>query len=123
MFLKLHAAIASVILLVAAAPLPVWLEVGSATDGTRAFVDTSSLQEAEAVVTVRQKFILPRPAPKTLSRVDQLAAYSCRTRTVTALQSKEFDQRGLLLRQSLQAERPTRISRGSLPEVIFDLVC
>lgn len=113
---------ALVALSLAASAGPGWIEVGRAADGTKAFVDASSLTGKDGVMTLRQRFVLP-PGAGQLARVEQTVAYSCRTRTAKELHSDEFGPGGKLIRRFRTAEDPYRVREGSLVQVIMDLVC
>lgn len=100
-----------------------WLQIGSATDGTLAYVDTNSLAEHSGTIYVRQRFIFPKRDLGARRRVDQIVEYHCASRTARQLRSAEFDSQEKLIHQSTRMERPYRVPKGSLAEVILDLVC
>ncbi len=100
-----------------------WPEVGVATGGVRASVDTGSLSAGKGWVRVSQRFVFPRAHRRSLSRVDQQVVYVCATRTVKTLKSAEFGRDGLRHTDTGKAIAPYRIEAGTLPEYIFDLLC
>jgi hypothetical protein len=101
-----------------------WLEVGVATDGVRAYIDTDSLSGGNGWVRVSQRFVIPRAHRRPLDRVDQQVVYVCATRTVKTLKSVEFGRGGgIKRRDSGKAIAPYRIEAGTLPQYIFDLLC
>lgn len=101
-----------------------WLEVGIATDGVRAYVDTDSLSAGNGWVRVTQRFVFPRAHRRPLGRVEQQVVYVCTTRIVRTLKSVEFPRDGGVRRTDIgKAIAPYRIVAGTLPEYIFDLLC
>ena len=101
-----------------------WLEVGVATDGVRAYVDTDSLSAGKGLVRVTQRFVFPRAHRRPLGRVEQQVIYVCTTRTVRTLKSVEFARDGSIRRtETGKAVAPYRIEAGTLPEYVFDLLC
>ncbi|HLL30351.1 MAG TPA: surface-adhesin E family protein [Allosphingosinicella sp.] len=109
-----------------AAALPEWVEIGVATDGTRAFVNRNSIAETGERVALRQRFTLGRARAKAeaAEAVEQLAVYDCRARIVSTLESRELGGGGTVLRsQRFRPPVQDSIRGGSLPEYIFEAVC
>ena len=107
-------------------PRAEWVEIGIATDGTKAFVNKHSITETGARIALWQRFALGPTKPHTgaAEAVDQLVIYDCRARTVSTLESRELGGEGSLVRE--QQFRPPvvdAIRAGSLPEYIYDAVC
>ena len=101
-----------------------WLEVGIATDGVRAYVDSDSLSTGNNWVRVTQRFVFPRTHRRPLGRIEQQVVYVCTTRTVRTLKSVEFARNGSIRRTDTEKTvAPYRIEAGTLPEYIFDLLC
>ena len=101
-----------------------WVEVGIATNGVRAMVDTDSIVAGTGVVEVRQRFVMPRPGTGRVAHVDQHVIYDCRAATVRPLNSREFDAAGRLLRQEGAREHPVYpVGDKTLPRYIFDVLC
>jgi len=101
-----------------------WLEVGVATDGVRAYVDTNSLSAGNGWVRVTQRFDFPRSHRRPLGRVEQQVVYVCTTRIVRTLTSVEIGRDGGIRRTDTgKAVAPYRIEAGTLPRYILDLLC
>jgi hypothetical protein len=103
-----------------------WVEVGVATDSTRAFVNRSSIRETGARVALWQRFALGSAKPRggAAEAVEQLVVYDCPTRIVSTLESRELTGKGVLLRsQRFQPPIEDPIRAGTLPEYIFEAVC
>lgn len=101
-----------------------WVEVGIATNGVRASVDTDSIVASENAVRVQQRFSLPPSPTSPVAYVDQHVIYDCKAATVRTLKSLEFDAAGRLLRQGGRREHPVyRIGAATLPRYIFDALC
>lgn len=101
-----------------------WLEVGAATNGVKVLVDADSLVTGEGGVRLTQRFVFPRIGPSALSRVDQQVVYGCADRTVRTLRSVEYNRAGRVSRvDKADATPPYRVSPGTLPQYVFDLVC
>ena len=101
-----------------------WLEVGVATNGAKVFVDAQSLTGGSGWVRLNQRFVFADNGSQPLSRVEQQVVYACGSRTVRTLRSVEFNKLGRVVRvDGLDAVPPYRISSGTLPRYVFDLVC
>lgn len=101
-----------------------WLQVGVATDGVRAYVDTDSLFRGKGWVRVSQRFVFPREHRRPLGRVDQQVVYVCATQAVRTLKSVEFGRDGSIRRTDTERTiAPYRIEKDTLPRYIFDLLC
>lgn len=101
-----------------------WVEVGSATNRVKLLVDTDSLVAEKNRVRLDQRFIFPRHGSHKLSRVDQQVVYACASQTITTLRSVEYDRGGRISRvDPAKSLPPYRISPGTLPQFVFDLVC
>lgn len=101
-----------------------WQEVGAATDGVKVYVDTVSLSAGKGWVRVSQRFVFPRAHPGPLGHVDQQVVYVCAARTVRTLRSVEFGKDGRVVRiDDGKAITPYRITAGTLPGYVFDLLC
>ena len=99
-----------------------WVEVGAASDGVKVYVDTRSVAAGDGGVRLRQRFVFPKD--HALGKVDQQAFYSCDRKSVTTLESVEFNRAGRVVRADKSAAVPPyTILPGTLPEYIFDLVC
>lgn len=103
-----------------------WIEIGVATDGTRALVDRTSIIEAGSRVALWQRFAFGRSKARSggPAAVDQLVVYDCPARTVWTLESRDVDETGKVgpLRPAGQP-REDPVPPGSLPELIYDAVC
>ena len=103
-----------------------WVEIGVATDGTKAFVNRQSIAETGTLIALWQRFTLGRPKPNTgaAEAVEQLVIYECETRIVSTLESRELSRRGAVL-QKQQFRPPVRdaIRAATLPEYIYEAVC
>lgn len=99
-----------------------WVEVGVATNGTRALIDPRSLAGNEKAVTVDQRFTFARADSAGRTRVDQRVTYYCGPRLVRTLLSVEYRSDGTA-RRFAPAHEQYRIVPGTLPEYIFDVVC
>ena len=111
---------------VASAPAPPseWIEIGVATDGTRALVDAQSIESAAGEVRVRQRFILGKPRDDGVQWLDQDVVYLCPSRTVRIMATTAYDGDGRGERiPRPEAEPERRIMAGTLPEYIFDVLC
>lgn len=103
-----------------------WVEIGVATDGTKAFVNRRSITETGARVALWQRFTLGRPKPHTgaAEAVEQLVIYNCGSRIVSTLESRELSRRGAVLRkQQFRPPVQDAIRPASLPEYIYEAVC
>jgi hypothetical protein len=101
-----------------------WQEAGIATDGVKVYVDTDSVSAGAGWVRVSQRFVFPRTHPGPLARVDQQVVYVCATRAVRTLRSVEFGKDGRVRRiDHDKSVAPYRITTGTLPEYVFDLLC
>lgn len=101
-----------------------WQEVGAATNGVKVYVDRDSFSAGQAWVRVSQRFVFPRSHPGSLRRVDQQVVYVCAARTVTTLRSVEFGEDSRVRRiDDGKSLAPYRITAGTLPEYVFDLLC
>lgn len=101
-----------------------WVEVGVATDGTRALVDTNSIVVQHGNSRVRQRFLLSNRDGSAVSQVDQEAIYACETAEVMTLRSTELDKAGRMRRQDTAADmQPYVAEEGSLPHLIKDALC
>jgi hypothetical protein len=101
-----------------------WVEVGVATNGTRALVDTDSIRSHDGDVEVQQRFVLSPRTPGRLGRVDQQVIYRCSSGVVETLNSTEFDRAGrVLLRSSAVENAPFKILNETLPRYILDALC
>ena len=101
-----------------------WLEVGVATNGVKAYVDTQSLSSGKDWVQVRQRFVYPKPRAQAVALVDQQVVYRCSSRSVTTLKSVELDAAGRIRRRDdAKSVGPYKIAPGTLPQYVFDLVC
>jgi hypothetical protein len=111
---------------VASAPAPPaeWIEIGVATDGTRALVDAQSIQSTAGEVRVRQRFILGKPRAGGTQFLGQDVIYQCPNKTAKTLRTLAYDANGRIERVSRhEAEPEQRILPGTLPEYIFDVLC
>jgi hypothetical protein len=96
--------------------------VGVASNGVEVYVDTRSVASGDGGVRLSQRFVFPKEHP--LSKVEQLAFYSCESKSVTTLKSEEFDRAGRVVRAGKSdAVPPYSILPNTLPEYVFDLVC
>jgi hypothetical protein len=103
-----------------------WVEIGVATDGTRAFVDRSSISETGGRVSLWQRFALgpKNPHRRAARAVEQRVIYDCRTRIVSTLESRELSGGGAVLRrQRFRPPAQDAIGAATLPEYIFEAVC
>jgi hypothetical protein len=101
-----------------------WVEVGVATNGVRALVDTDTIVAAAGRVTVKQRFVLPRGATGRIAYVDQHVVYGCTSGTVRTLKSTEFDSAGRVLRAEGARQNPVyRVMGGTLPRYILEVLC
>jgi hypothetical protein len=103
-----------------------WVEIGIATDGTKAFVDRSSIVDAGSQVALWQRFIMEHAGHQQgpTVRVEQLVVYDCQARVVWTLESREMGAGGDMTR--LQRFKPPvgdSVRPGTLPEYIHDSVC
>ena len=100
------------------------MEVGSASNGVRAFVDTDSIVSGAGRVQVQQRFVLPSGAAGRIAYVDQQVVYRCSTGQVQTLKSTEYDAAGRILRQEGQQQNPVyTVLHGTLPRFILDVLC
>jgi hypothetical protein len=96
--------------------------VGAASNGVKVYVDTRSVAAGDGGVRLRQRFVFPKE--HVLVKVDQQVVYSCDQKSVTTLESAEFDRAGRVVRADESgAVPPYRILPNTLPEYVFDLVC
>lgn len=101
-----------------------WLEVGIATDGTRAFIDQKSLEMHGARIAGRQSFLLARPGPSGVMRVEQQVIYDCARGRVFTSRSLEFDRAGNVKRRDiLSPPAEDVVQPGILPHYIYEVLC
>jgi hypothetical protein len=101
-----------------------WVEVGIATNGVRALVDTDTIAAKSGGVEVQQRFVLPAGATGRIAYVDQRVVYMCRSGTVRTLKSTEFDAAGRVLRQEGPQQNPVyKVLEGTLPRYILEALC
>jgi hypothetical protein len=101
-----------------------WVEVGVATNGVKALVDTDTIAAKSGRVEVQQRFVLPAGATGRIAYVDQRVVYSCRSETVQTLKSTEFDAAGRVLRQEGPQQNPIyKVLEGTLPRYILEALC
>ncbi|MDP8913021.1 MAG: hypothetical protein M3N39_05545 [Pseudomonadota bacterium] len=101
-----------------------WVEVGVATSGVKVYVETESFAGGAGWVRVSQRFVFPRAHAGPLGRVDQQVVYVCAARTARTLRSVEIGKDGRVRRiDEGRAIAPYRITAGTLPEYVFDLLC
>lgn len=105
---------------------PEWVEIGVATDGTKAFVNRQSITETGPRVALWQRFALGPVKAQTgaAGTVEQLVIYDCQARIVSTLESRELTARGALVRtQRFRPPVQDPIKAATLPEYIFEAVC
>lgn len=103
-----------------------WVEIGVATDGTKAFVNRLSITDTAPRVALWQRFVLgiARAQSEAARTMEQLVMYDCGSRTVSTLESRELGRSGILLRtQRFNPPLEDKVRPGSLPEYIYDAVC
>ena len=103
-----------------------WVEVGVATDGTKAFVNRHSITDDGPRVALWQRFALgaAKAGSGAAESVEQLVVYDCPTRIVSTLESRELARSGAILRtQRFDPPPQDRVRPGSLPEYIYDAIC
>ena len=103
-----------------------WVEVGVATDGTKAFVNRLSITDTGPRVALWQRFALGtvNASSGAARTVEQLVIYDCRTRIVSTLESRELGASGTLLKtQRFNPPPQDQVRPGSLPEYIYDVIC
>lgn len=103
-----------------------WVEIGIATDGTKAFVAQSSLVDAGPSVGLWQRFTLGRSKARSggLAAVEQLVVYDCPARIVLTLESREIGGAGEVTHlRRFKPPLKDAVRPGSLPEYIYDAVC
>lgn len=102
-----------------------WVEIGVATDGTRAFVSSSSLAAtAPGQVAARQRFVLGQPARNGTVKVEQDVVYECTGRTMSTSRSVERGDGGRVIRDDrFSPPQSHSVRPGSLPQYIFDAIC
>ncbi|HEY0626934.1 MAG TPA: surface-adhesin E family protein [Allosphingosinicella sp.] len=101
------------------------MEIGSATNGTKAFVDTSSIraQPDRNEVEVFQRFIMPSDGGTGLRRAEQRVVYSCREGTMKVLRDVGYGPANTLLYDERLRTAATPVREGSLPELIREAIC
>jgi hypothetical protein len=103
-----------------------WVEIGVATDGTKAFVNRRSIAETGTRIALRQRFTLgsPKSSRESTQAIEQRVIYDCQGRAVATLESRELNGAGAVLR-TRKFEPPVHdaIRAASLPEYIYDAVC
>lgn len=101
-----------------------WVEVGVATNGVRALVDTDSIMSEGGSVEVQQRFVLPPGTNGRVAYVDQQVVYRCSSGVAETLKSTEYDAAGRVLRREGTAENGAyRVLQGTLPRYILDVLC
>lgn len=102
-----------------------WVEIGVATDGTRAFVSSSSLvAPGPGRVAARQQFVLGQPAKNGTVKVEQDVVYECSGRNVLTSRSTERGGGGKVIRDHRFSPPQSDLVRpGSMPQYIFDAIC
>lgn len=125
---RIAALIASVGLLSAcmpeAAAPAAWVEVGVGADGTKAFVDQTSVANVHGGVHVRERYELLPGSRQNVSRVEQEVTYSCSTRTGSVRRYVEFNPRGEQIRtEDLNPAADFVVVDGMLPNLIFEALC
>lgn len=103
-----------------------WVEIGVATDGTRAFVNRQSITETGPRVALWQRFALGKVKAHTGAAgiVEQLVIYDCQARSVSTVESREMSAGGAVLRaQRFRPPVQDSIKAATLPEYIYDAVC
>lgn len=103
-----------------------WVEIGVATDGTKAFVNRRSIAETGTRIALWQRFTMgsAKSHNGSAQAVEQLVIYDCRARNVATLESRELNGAGAVLRtQKFQPPVQDSIRAASLPEYIYDAVC
>ncbi len=122
----LVALVGAMLFLPVAAELPIarWIEVGIATDGTRAFVDANSLRDLSSQIEATQRFLFAVPDNRGVSRVEQDVRYDCAAKTVHTLRIMEFDRDGRRIESEPPDPRKSEhIGEGTLAEYFAELLC
>lgn len=125
---RIAALIASVGLLSACMPEATtpeaWVEVGVGADGTKAFVDQTSVANVHGGVHVRERYQLLPGSRQNVSRVEREVTYSCSARTGSVLRYVEFNPRGEQTRtEELNPVADFVVVDGMLPSLIFEVLC
>jgi hypothetical protein len=101
-----------------------WVEVGVATNGVRALVDTDTIDRRGGSVRVAQRFILPPGSTRRLAYVDQQVVYACSSGVVSTIRSVEHDPAGrVLCTEGSSQNRPYKVMAGTLPHFILEVLC
>lgn len=103
-----------------------WVEIGVATNGTKAFVDRESITGTGPRVALWQRFALGtvKAQAGAAGIVEQLVIYDCQARSVSTLESREMSAGGAVLRaQRFRPPVHDSIKAATLPEYIYDAVC
>ena len=101
-----------------------WVEVGIATDGVQALVDTDTIVRRPGSVEVRQRFVMPHSASQRIAYVDQQVVYACSRAVVKTVTSTEYDAGGRMLRRDGADRNPAyKVMPGTLPRYILDVLC
>jgi hypothetical protein len=101
-----------------------WVEVGVATNGVRALVDTDTIVSRPGSVQVQQRFVLPPGGTRRIAYVDQQVVYACASGMVKTLESIEHDAAGRVLRrEGADRNRPYKVLLATLPSYILDVLC
>jgi hypothetical protein len=102
-----------------------WVEIGVATDGTRAFVSSSSLAAPGAGrIAARQRFVFGQPAKNGTVKVEQDVVYECADSNVLTSRSVESGGGGRVIRDTKFSPPQSDLVRpDTLPQYIFDAIC
>jgi hypothetical protein len=101
-----------------------WVEVGVATNGVRALVDTDTIDRRGGSVRVSQRFTLPPGSTRRIAYVDQQVVYTCSSGVVSTIRSVEHDPAGRVLRtEGSNQNRPYKVLAGTLPHFILEVLC
>lgn len=103
---------------------PRWIEIGVATDGTRALVHDEPVTLAHGQVGIRQRFLRPKAEFGSATRIEQDVVYDCPGQRVLTRASVEYSEDGSIIRsERLRPPAQDPIVAGSLPELIYDALC